>query len=61
MLIRDGGVIAPGYDAELDQLRDLTDNADKFLLDLEKRERDTHRTSQFKSRLQSSPWLLSLS
>ena len=39
MLIRDGGVIAPGYDAELDRLRDLSTNADRFLLDLESRER----------------------
>ena len=38
-LIRDGGVLAPGYDAELDELRDLSTNADRFLLDLEARER----------------------
>ncbi len=38
-LIRDGGVIAPGYDTELDQLRALSTNADQFLLDLEARER----------------------
>ncbi len=40
MLIRDGGVIAPGYNAELDELRDLSSNADQFLLDLEVRERE---------------------
>lgn len=39
-LVRDGGVIAPGYDAELDALRDLSANADQFLLDLEARERE---------------------
>ncbi len=39
-LIRDGGVIAEGYDGELDELRDLSRNADQFLLDLEKRERE---------------------
>ena len=38
-LIRDGGVIAPGYDAELDELRGLKDNADQFLVELETRER----------------------
>jgi DNA mismatch repair protein MutS len=38
MLIRDGGVIASGYDAELDELRGLSENADQFLLDLEQRE-----------------------
>ncbi|AFL75584.1 DNA mismatch repair protein MutS [Thiocystis violascens] len=40
MLIRDGGVIAPGFDEELDQLRDLSSNADRFLLELETRERE---------------------
>ncbi|MEJ2590560.1 MAG: DNA mismatch repair protein MutS, partial [Candidatus Thiodiazotropha sp.] len=40
MLIRDGGVIAEGYDAELDELRSLSQNADRFLLDLEQRERE---------------------
>ncbi len=40
VLIRDGGVIAPSYDAELDELRDLSTNADRFLLDLEQRERE---------------------
>jgi DNA mismatch repair protein MutS len=38
MLIRDGGVIASGYDEELDELRGLSENADQFLLDLEQRE-----------------------
>jgi len=40
LLIRDGGVIAPGYDNDLDQLRALSTNADQFLLDLEHRERE---------------------
>jgi DNA mismatch repair protein MutS len=40
MLIRDGGVLAGGYDAELDELRGLSENADQFLLDLESRERE---------------------
>ena len=39
LLIRDGGVIAPGYDEELDELRSLQANADQFLSDLEERER----------------------
>ena len=38
-LIRDGGVIAPGLDAELDELRAISDNCDAFLIDLETRER----------------------
>ncbi len=40
VLIRDGGVIAEGYDADLDELRRLSTDADAFLLDLEKRERE---------------------
>lgn len=39
LLIRDGGVIARGYNADLDELRDLSQNADQFLLDMENRER----------------------
>lgn len=39
MLIRDGGVIAEGYDPELDQLRSLSTDADAFLLKLEHQER----------------------
>ncbi len=39
MLIRDGGVISPGYDDELDDLRAIAENADQYLVDLEKRER----------------------
>ena len=38
-LVRDGGVIALGHDAELDELRGIRDNCDAFLLDLETRER----------------------
>lgn len=39
VLARDGGVIATGFDAELDELRDLASNADQFLVDLEAREK----------------------
>ena len=39
MLIRDGGVIATGYDASLDELRDISEHADRYLTDLESRER----------------------
>ena len=38
-MVRDGGVIAYGYDAELDELRGLSENAGQFLVDLETRER----------------------
>ena len=41
ILIRDGGVIASGYDSELDELRGLSQNADQFLLDLETREKES--------------------
>jgi DNA mismatch repair protein MutS len=39
VLLREGGVIAPGHDAELDELRAISANCDAFLLDLEARER----------------------
>ncbi|MBU0655075.1 MAG: DNA mismatch repair protein MutS [Gammaproteobacteria bacterium] len=39
VVIRDGGVIANGYDADLDELRNLSENADQYLLDLEAREK----------------------
>ncbi|WNO06748.1 DNA mismatch repair protein MutS [Rhodoferax mekongensis] len=38
-LVRDGGVIADGFDAELDELRAIQTNCDAFLLDLEVREK----------------------
>jgi len=39
VLLRDGGVIANGFDPELDELRAIQTNCDAFLLDLETRER----------------------
>ena len=39
-MVRDGGVMADGYSAELDELRGLQTNAGDFLISLEKRERD---------------------
>ena len=40
VVIRDGGVIAEGYDDELDELRGISENAGQFLLDIETRERE---------------------
>ncbi len=40
MVIRDGGVLRDGYDAELDELRAMGTNASDFLLQLEARERE---------------------
>ena len=39
VIIRDGGVIADGYDSELDELRALNTNAGEFLLAMEEREK----------------------
>jgi len=39
VLLRDGGVIATGVDADLDELRGINQNCDAFLLALEARER----------------------
>ncbi|MCQ4270858.1 DNA mismatch repair protein MutS [Pseudomonas kuykendallii] len=38
-VIRDGGVLKNGYDAELDELLSLSENAGQFLMDLETREK----------------------
>ncbi len=40
VIIRDGGVIAPGYDKELDELRKISTNAGDYLLEIERRERE---------------------
>ncbi|WP_455366080.1 DNA mismatch repair protein MutS, partial [Kaarinaea lacus] len=48
LLIRDGGVIAPGYDKELDELRALKDNAGQYLIDLEVREKENTGVSNLK-------------
>ncbi|MBA3024554.1 MAG: DNA mismatch repair protein MutS [Gammaproteobacteria bacterium] len=39
-VLREGGVIADGYDADLDELRGIQSNCGDFLLALEKRERE---------------------
>jgi DNA mismatch repair protein MutS len=46
--IRDGGVIAPGYDADLDELQALNDNCGAFLVDMEVRERERTGISSLK-------------
>ncbi|MHB8811884.1 MAG: DNA mismatch repair protein MutS [Steroidobacteraceae bacterium] len=38
--VREGDVIAAGYDAELDELRKIATHTDEFLLELERRERE---------------------
>jgi len=38
-VIRDGGVLKTGYDAELDELQSLSENAGQYLMDLEVREK----------------------
>ena len=47
-VLRDGGVIAPGYDAELDGLRNFSDKADRYLVELEARERQRTGISNLK-------------
>ncbi|MCL4119137.1 UNVERIFIED_CONTAM: hypothetical protein GTU68_059947 [Idotea baltica] len=42
VVIRDGGVLADGYNEELDQWRDLANGAAQFLDKLEKEERERH-------------------
>jgi DNA mismatch repair protein MutS len=49
-LLRDGGVIAPGYDAELDELRRLSEQSDQVLLEMETRERERSGISNLRIR-----------
>jgi DNA mismatch repair protein MutS len=48
VVIRDGGVIAAGYDTELDELRNLSSNAGDFLVQLEQREKQRTGSSTLK-------------
>jgi DNA mismatch repair protein MutS len=48
MLIRDGGVIASGFDDELDELRAIAENADQYLIDLESHEKERTGISSLK-------------
>ncbi|MET0280065.1 MAG: DNA mismatch repair protein MutS [Steroidobacteraceae bacterium] len=47
-ILRDGDVIATGYDEQLDQLRHIATNTDAFLLELEKKERERSGIAQLK-------------
>ncbi len=47
-VLRDGDVIATGFDAALDQLRRIATNTDEFLLELEKKERERSGIAQLK-------------
>lgn len=48
LLMRDGGVIAPGFDGILDGLRQLSENASEFLSQLEKTEKEQTGLSTLK-------------
>lgn len=48
VVIRDGGVIADGFDTELDELRALNTNAGEFLLAMEEREKASTGISTLK-------------
>ena len=47
-VIREGGVIAEGYNSELDQLRNLNRNAGQYLVDLELKEKEKTNLSTLK-------------
>ena len=48
VVIREGGVIKPGYDAELDELRSISTHAGDYLLKIEKREKERTGFSSLK-------------
>ncbi len=47
-ILREGGVLAAGFDAELDELRQISEHSDQYLLDLETRERERTGISTLK-------------
>ena len=49
-ILRDGGVIAVGYDAELDELKRLSEQGDQVLLEMETRERERSGIKNLKIR-----------
>jgi DNA mismatch repair protein MutS len=48
VIIRDGGVIADGYDEDLDELRAISTDASQYMLDFEQREKDSSGISALK-------------
>ncbi len=46
--LRDGGVINNGFDSELDELRNLSQNANKFLLEYEQKQKDETKNNNLK-------------
>jgi DNA mismatch repair protein MutS len=48
VIVRDGGVLADGFDEELDELRVLSNNSNQFLIDMELRERERTKISTLK-------------
>lgn len=48
VVLRDGGVIADGYDSELDELRTIGSDAGEYLLEIERREKERTGLSSLK-------------
>ena len=48
VVIRDGGILAAGYDEELDELRGISENAGEYLVHIERRERGATGLSTLK-------------
>ena len=57
-VLREGGVIADGFDAELDELRGIQTNCGDFLLALETRERARTGIDNAEGRIQPRAWFL---
>jgi DNA mismatch repair protein MutS len=50
LLLRDGGVLAAGYNATLDELRNLSEHGDQVLVEMENRERERSGITNLKIR-----------
>ncbi len=48
VVLRDGGVIADGYDSDLDELRQISSHAGEYLLEIERREKEKTGLSTLK-------------
>src|SRR5579872_5551920 len=53
LTLNDGGVVRDGYDAELDQLRDLSRNSKQYIAQIEERERNRTGINSLKVRFNS--------
>ena len=50
--VREGGMIKPGYNAELDELRDIASNSKQWIANFQQKEKEKKRDKVPESRIQ---------